>query len=79
MKMAGTKVSLDTFISAMISDQLGHLIWMMSENGQKAKDKPQRLTNILLGVAQEKNKSDVLTFESPEAFEEARKRIVEGR
>lgn len=79
MKMNGARVPLDTLISAMISDKIGHLIWMMSEDGQNGKNQPSRLTNILIGIEPEQRESDVLTFESPEAFEEAKKRIIEGR
>ena len=79
MKIAGSKVPFSTLILGMISDQLGHLIWSMSEDGRRGQNRPQRIIDILYDADNKPSASDILTFDTPESFEKTRQRIIEGR
>lgn len=79
MKMNGAKVPLDTCIFAMISDRLGQLTWSMSEDAKHGRNKPKMLTSVLYGLEPKDALSDVLTFDTPEAFESMKNKIIEGR
>lgn len=76
MKLNGAKASQDILIGSMIADRLGLLVWMMSEDGHKGANKPPQLLDIILGIERTEN-SDTLVFETPEAFETARKELIE--
>ena len=52
------------------------LAWMLSEDGQKGRNKPPQLIEMLYGNEIKQAKSDVLTFDTPEAFEKARRKIL---
>lgn len=74
MKMAGVNYSLDTVLLAAIADRLSILIWMRTEDGEKGINKPAYILDSLFGKEDEK---EVVSFGSPEEFEEARRKIIE--
>ena len=76
MKMSGAKATQEILILSMIADRLGMLAWMLSEDGQKGRNKPPQLIEMLYGNEIKQAKSDVLTFDTPEAFEKARRKIL---
>ena len=73
-KMAGVNYSLDTVLLAAIADRLSILIWMRTEDGEKGINKPAYILDSLFGKEDEK---EVVSFDSPEEFEEARRKIIE--
>lgn len=76
MKMNGAKATQEILVLSMIADRLGILAWMLSEDGQKGINKPPQLIEVLYGNEIKQAKSDVLTFDTPEAFEKARRKIL---
>ena len=76
MKMSGAKATQEILILSMIADRLGILTWMFSEDGRKGINRPPQLIEMLYGKEIKQAKSDVLTFDTPDAFEKARQKIL---
>ena len=69
MKLSGEQTSRDLFMQAVIADRLGMICYALSE---KSAEKPVSLVNLLLGkVEMEDVRKDVVTFDTPEEFENA--------
>lgn len=69
MKLSGEQTSRDLFMQAVIADRLGMICYALSE---KSAEKPVSLVNLLLGkVEMEDMRKDVVTFDTPEEFENA--------
>ena len=71
MKLSGQTVPLEIMLLAGIADRLSTLVWFQTKDGQKGRNRPQMLTNLLTNTKQEN--SDVEAFHSGEEFEKARK------
>lgn len=69
MILAGTKYSFDTLLLASILDGVNLRNWSMSEGARNGKNRPQSITNKLLGK-EETNESEYMLFDTAEAFEE---------
>lgn len=80
MKQSGDKVTLSQLIAAISADKLANLVWMNSEDGQERKNPPQYIVPLLLGKEQtkNKNKNNVVVYDSPEEFHAAMKRKYGG-
>src|SRR5690625_2506866 len=75
MKLSGQSDALDTLLLAGVSDRLSTLIWFQSEDGQKGKNRPVSLVDLLLN----KNKDDeIVSYDTGKDFEEARKKLLGG-
>src|SRR5690625_4667951 len=59
MKMTGMEIPIDTFLLAGIFDKLSVLVWFNTKDGQKGKNRPEPITDILLGKTNDK-KDDVI-------------------
>lgn len=59
-----------------ILDELRWLVWSRTKAAEKGKNMPKPLLPQLLADKQEKKK--LTRFDSPEAFEEQKKRIIAG-
>lgn len=79
MKMSGAKVTQEILILSMIADRLGILVWLFTEDGRNGRNRPPQLIEMLYGKEIKRAKSSVLTFDTPEAFEEARREILNRR
>lgn len=77
MKLSGQFVPLDTLLLAGISDRLSNLVWFQTEDGQKGKNRPPSMVEMLTN---KKTKSDknVVTFGSGEDFDRLRSRLIGG-
>lgn len=73
MKMSKQKVPLETTLIAGISDSLNTLVWMNSADGQKGRNRPTLITSLL---SEQKEKSENITFESGEDFDNYRDRLI---
>lgn len=74
MKLAGMNVSKDSMMTAAIADRLGQLVWGLS-GGEGAP--PASFVDVLCDIDRPvKDNSDIVTFESAEAFEAARKNLM---
>lgn len=76
MKINGSKISLDTMISASILDNLKMWIWMNSDDGAKRRNRPESLIKVLNNI-DESNQENILIFETSEEFEKQRKLYLE--
>jgi len=72
MKLSGQTVPFDIMLLAAIADRLSTLVWFQTKDGQKGRNRPQMLTNLLTKTKQE---NDVEAFHSGEEFEKVRKRL----
>ena len=72
MKLSGQTVTLETMLMASIADRLSMLVWFQTKDGQKGRNRPTMLTNLLTNTKQE---NDVEAFHSGEEFEKARRRL----
>lgn len=75
MKASGQIVSLDTLLLAGISDKLSTLVWFQTEDGQKGKNRPTMITDLLTKKESERNE-DVLVFSSGEDFIKVRDQLI---
>lgn len=71
---SGHKVDTETLILASAVDRLSTLVWFQTKDGEKGRNRPTSLVELL--TASEKKK-DTVVFASPEAFEAERTRILE--
>lgn len=72
-KINNEKVDADSMLLAAITDRLSTLVWFQSTDGAKNINRPASILNALLGKEKE---SPVISFESGEAFEKAKKQIL---
>ncbi len=77
MKMNGIQVPLNTMLLAHTVDRLGLLIWQKTKDGQRGRNKPESIAEALAATTRKKSRVDA--FDTPEEFNEARRRIIEGR
>lgn len=72
-RQADTRLTTAETLLAAALDRLSMLVWMQSKDGQKGKNRPK-------SVLSEINSADEkpMAFRTAEAFELARKRILEG-
>lgn len=75
MKLSGQTVPLETMLLASIVDKLSILIWFQTKDGQKGRNRPKMITDILL---EQKKETEVLAFRSGEDFEKERRRLIGG-
>lgn len=75
MKLSGQTVPLETMLLASIVDKLSILVWFQTKDGQKGRNRPQMLTDLLLKREQQ---SDIQAFRSGEEFEKERRRLIGG-
>lgn len=77
MKLSGQLVPIDTLLLAGISDKLSTLVWFQTEDGQKGKNRPTSLINLLTN-SKEESKKDVVVFDSGEDFVRTRNQLMVG-
>lgn len=76
MKMAGMNADPKTALLAAVADRVGILAWMQSKDGTKGRNRP---ASILAKIIEERKKEDdIAAFESGEAYERERSRILRG-
>lgn len=76
-RLTGAKLKTDTLLLAIIADGLLSLRWMLSEDGGKGVNRPDSILSALLGEDQGDN-SPILGYDNGEAWEAARRKILEG-
>lgn len=74
-RLSGAKANTDTLLLAIIADGVLGIRWMLSDDGRKGQNRPESILAMVMGTKQE---SDVMAFDSGEAFKAARQRIIEG-
>jgi len=77
MKINGQSVSNETLLLAGISDRLSMLVWFKTKDGQKGKNRPPSMVDMLTNKNKESDR-DVVTFNSGEDFEKLRNSLIGG-
>ena len=73
-KMSGQKIDQNTALMALVVDDLNTLIWMQTKDGKRGRRRPKSIYKLLTG---EVDKSKVKAFSTPEAFEKAKRKLLE--
>lgn len=75
MKMSGQKFPINTLLLAGIQDRLSMSLWLKTEDGQKGKNRPKLVTDI---INKPKEKTDrKIRFHSGEDFEKYRQQLFQ--
>lgn len=75
-KYSGVKIDTIPLLLARIFDQLNILLWMNTEDGQKNRNRPESLADMLTGKCE--NKNSIAAFDTVEQFEVERQKILKG-
>lgn len=75
MKLSGLNVDINTLLLAAIADSTRLLVWFKTKDAAKNQNRPPSIVAQLTG---EKKESAVRAFDSADAFERERARIVKG-
>lgn len=76
MAINDSKVKPDTLLLASIMDKLSLLLWLHTNDGVNGRNRPPSIVAQLLG-SEENTNGNVVGFDDGEAFEQARKQIIE--
>ncbi|QOG25517.1 DUF5361 domain-containing protein [Streptococcus sp. KS 6] len=74
MILSGQKVSFDKLLRATVVDRLGILIWQKTKDGQKNRNRPQSIVELLTAELKERKE---IAFESGKDFEEYRRQLLD--
>ena len=74
-KISGQKVTTEIMLLANIADSLQLLVWSKTKDGQHNRNRPKSIVEALV---KEEEPSKYASFDSIEAYEAARKRIMES-
>jgi|SRR5690625_2861357 len=76
MKLSGQEIPLESFLLARISDSLNTLVWFKTTDGQKGRNRPVSMVELLLN--HNKRNDDMVVFNSGEDFRKQRLRLIKG-
>ena len=68
-KMIGCELTLDQMLASLILDGINTLVWFGTKDGAKGRNRPKSIYRALMGL-DKKPKDELMTFDSPEAYEE---------
>lgn len=74
IKMSGLNAAPDTILNAVIADRVGTLVWMQSTDGVKNRNRPASILDKIINPGD--TNGNVATFDSGQAFEDERKRLL---
>lgn len=77
MKIEGRRLDTRTTLMAAAVDRLATLVWMQTKDGAKNRNRPESILARLAGAGTEEREENTLLFETPAAFEAARRSIIE--
>ncbi len=77
MKLSGQSVEMKTLLLAGISDKLSTLVWFQTEDGQKGRNRPTMLTDLLTKNNDSTADKDVVVFHSGEDFIDLRNQLIQ--
>ena len=72
-KYSGQTIPNDTGLLALILDSINHIGWMLSKDGEKGRNHPRSVYEILTGSEKE---TEIIGYLTPEDFETARNKIL---
>ena len=73
-EISGQKHTTETLLLSHIADSLQTLVWFKTKDGQRGTNRPKSILQTIMDDGDEK----YMSFDSPEAYEAARKRFIEG-
>lgn len=76
MKMGDARLPYSEFVLTLIADRLGNLLWSLSEDARKGKNRPAQLLEIIYRQENKTRNADVVTFDTPEEYESARRELL---
>ena len=74
-KLSGVRYRSDTVLMAAILDELRWIVWSKTKAAGKGKKAPKSLLGQML---ERQDRKKLTGFDTPEAFEKQRKRIITG-
>lgn len=74
MALSGERIGLQESLFAMMADRLTWLCWAKTVDGQKGRNKPESILELLLGKTE--HDSEVMSFSTSEEFKAERNRIL---
>lgn len=78
MKLSGRVITSDIALLAAAVDRLTFLSWTKTKDAEKNRNRPESILKALLEAGKETTR-DYEVYSSPEEFEAARKRALEGK
>ena len=78
MKLSGAKASFSDLVRVAILDNLNWIRWSKTKAAQDGTGMPTPILPKLLGLEEDAGDEDVIVFDSPEAYEAARARLLGG-
>ena len=78
MKISGLPADRMTLLAAIIADRLTFLAWAKTKDGAKNRNRPGSIFARIMSIGKEPEK-DFNVYRTPEEFEEARRRALEGK
>ncbi|WP_246880451.1 DUF5361 domain-containing protein [Sporosarcina sp. 6E9] len=69
---------MDTLLLAGMSDRLSTLLWFKTEDGQKGKNRPASIIDMLTNRKSAETERDTVIFNSGEDFIRARNELTGG-
>lgn len=77
LAMSGNKIGIDTLLLATIADDLNILMWSLTKDGQKNRNRPQSIVGLLTSKSEAKDALDEpLVFATGKDFETERQRLL---
>jgi hypothetical protein len=73
MKMIGAELTRSELLQTVIADYLALILWSKTKDGQKGRNKPKPLRDVITGS---KNKKEIVGFSTHEDFERVRQQIL---
>lgn len=71
--ISGQKLNYESMLLVSITDKLSMLLWMLSEDGQKNRNRPKLLSETLFESEKE---NDIKSYSSSEEFEKERAKLL---
>lgn len=77
IKMSGMKMEFQKYILAALFDKVNWLCWTKTKDATHGAHVPGRILDLLLQTeSRTDNTDDLMIFDSPDAFEEARRKML---
>lgn len=73
MKLANADLTQTDLILTVIADYLALIFWSKTKDGQKGRNRPTPLREVISGA---KKRKDIVGFDTPEEFRQAREKIL---
>lgn len=76
VKMSGMKMDFNKYILAALFDKVNWLCWTKTKDAQHGTHVPESILDLLLQTDKQNAPDEFMVFDSPEAFETARQKLL---